>query len=166
MLKLFLVFCSLSLATTFTGCSSKSTDSNGGGSSSGQPVVFELTPNPSPSSATAAQAVTLTVNMLFHCVDQTEANCHTRVYLGVAANPDDWMSYAVDYSGCVPFFAHLVVGTVEYDFTGTVQRPFGTGTGPFVTGNYTSIDGATFGFGTFTLDEQQLVEANSPICSS
>lgn len=140
---------------------SKSTNSTGDG---GAIVKFELMPYPAPL-AGKIQAGTITKRFKFHCIDKTNVDCFTTVHV---SEPDDgdWFSYPQDYSTCAPFFAEVNVFGTAYSFTGTVQRAFSQGTGPFVIGNYTSYDATymVYGAGEFNFYEQLLTEGTSPVC--
>jgi hypothetical protein len=150
---------SLSLCTLLTialvSCEKdKSTDAGGGG----QIVRFEITEG-------TDGPMTLTATFEFHCIDKTDPNCHTAMYLVVGTNTGgDWMGYPQDHSNCTPFYAIITQGNVEYSFSGSIEGTFGDDSEPFVTGSYTSYDGTNAGDGIFEFYEQDLVEGTSPDC--
>jgi hypothetical protein len=160
-----MVLIAVAFALSIAGCSSDKSTDNGSGGGGGQEVRFELTPIRASSGALAAERPTLIVNYLIHCIDQTDPNCITLVYEDEPHVSGNFMSYPQDHSSCISFFAIHKEGIITYNFTGTIQRPFGTGTGPFVTGNYDWFDGTNFGAGTFEFYEQTLSESTSAICA-
>lgn len=153
-LQLNLWLCVL-LAIALASCGK---DKNTNAGSGGQEVRFEITEG-------TDGPMTITYTFEFHCIDRTNTDCPTCVY--VPADPDggaDWMGYPMDYSDCIPFYAVITYNNREYTFSGDIVGEFGDASEPFVTGFYQYYEGDDFGSGNFEFYQQDLVEGDSPDC--
>lgn len=143
------------VAVALVSCSK---DKNTNVGSGGQEVRFEITEG-------TDGPMTITYAFAFHCIDRTNADCPTRVF--VPPGPDggeDWMGYAMDYSDCIPFYAVITYNNIQYNFSGGIVGDFGDPSGPFATGFYDYYEGENYGSGNFEFYPQDLVESDSPDC--
>jgi hypothetical protein len=121
-------------------------------------VKFEIKP------AGTIHYMTIIMEFAFHCIDQSEPPCYTAMFTTPGDDGQNWFGYPQDHSDCIQFIGVITYENVEYTLFGDIQRAFGEGSGPFVSGNYTSYNFSdeTSLSGTFYFYEQDLVEGTSP----
>jgi len=161
--------CALLTAMSLS-CGDKST--SGGGE--GQEVRFMIHSSPGiVSSPESPQQITLRTMFDCHCIDRTNPECETVMFVSPHDNDEnhesshDWLGYPADHSNCFMFIAVVNQDGIGYTFNGQIQRQFGDpeATGlPFVIGMYDAFDGEDYTTGSFEFFEQSLQEDNNSTC--
>ena len=167
MRRLFPVLSILSMSLLIVQCSnSEDGGPSGVGGGGGSQTTFTLVETQPPvGRAPAPGPIVITESYAIHCIDETEANCHTYVFEDVPDESGDWMSFPKTNDTCFFFLATVKQGDWEYNFTGQIVGTWGQA-GPFVTGTYDALNGALLASGTFSWDEGQLSRNTTTVCPS